>query len=401
MKFWTVLLLVLGLGIFGAGCGGGDDDGGGGGESTDDPIVIGHPTALSGPLSVYGIPINRAMEMAIEDINAEGGIDGRQVELITADNQTDINLVAPTTREVLEQGADILIPYCDYDFGSPAAEIAAAENILSITCAGAPQFGFQGVGPLAFNSYQAAPTETAAIAQYAADNGIKRPYLLVDTTLEYTQEACDYFKQAFTSLVPDGEIAGEDTFANDDTAINAQVTRMRGSNADAVMLCSYLPGAAMALRQIRSGGIDLPIYALSTVDGRDWTEGVPKKDLNEIYFPTVVSWAGDDPDDRVNQLFADYEEQYGEATDQAFTALGYAQIETLKLAIERAGTTDGDALAAEIEKFDNEDLIAGPTTYTEECHIPVGREMRMRKFENGQTKFLEMVTPSEVPEAPC
>jgi branched-chain amino acid transport system substrate-binding protein len=409
MKRIAALLLTATLAATGvAACGDDDEEEAGGAAAASEtveqqesgPIIIGQPASLSGPQSFYDLPIQAFMKLAIEDVNSSGGVGGRQLELITADNKTNLELVQSTTQSVLDKDADIIIPTCDYDIGGPAARLAQENGIVSITCAGSPLHGKEGIGDLAFNSYQANPTEVATMVGYAAEQGWKRPYLIQDTSLEYSKNLCDEIEKFFPQAVPDGEIAGKDTFQNPDQSVEAQVTRLRNNKeADSVMLCSYLPGGATALRQMRSAGIDLPVFGGIGFDGRGWTEAIPN--ISDFYYPAVVSIAGDDPEEKVNEITKRFEEETGDPVEASIAFTGYANIEMIKKGVEAAGTTEGEKLAEAFEQFKDEPLVTGPTTYTDDCHIPLGRPMRVMQWRDGELSLAKLVETTERPESPC
>src|SRR5688572_21594070 len=87
----------------------------------DKPILIGAAVARSGWMTMYDDGPYKAVQLAIEDINARGGVLGRKLELITADTKTDPAGSARAAAEVLEKGASLVITSCDFDFGGAAA----------------------------------------------------------------------------------------------------------------------------------------------------------------------------------------------------------------------------------------------------------------------------------------
>ncbi|MGY1807723.1 ABC transporter substrate-binding protein [Blastococcus sp. SYSU D00669] len=389
----TLVTLVLATAACGTSA---DADSGGGGGSGDDPIVIGAAVAESGGFELYDNAQTSGMQYAIDEINEAGGIDGRMLELVTRDHKTDPAQVQAVTQELLDEGADVIVTTVDYDFGAPAALAAQQAGVVSISGAGAPEFGLQGLGPLHFNVYQGTPSESVALATYAYETaGLRKPYLLEDTSIQYSKSLCDEFDAAWTAIAGEDSIAGRDTFVNSDPSIAGQVSNIRGASPDFVVLCSYPPGGASAIRQLRTAGVDLPVYGGSAFDGTFWTESVP--DLSNFFHAAMVSSAGDDTHDAVNQFLADVEYE-GSAS---YALFGYLDIKVIATGIERAGTTEGTELAAAIESIEDEDLLVGPTTYTAECHAPVDRPMAIMNIEGGQASLAEYVEVSDVPRTAC
>lgn len=364
------------------------------GDESGEPIIIGAPVAQSGGFELYDNTQLEGLRVAMGQVNAEGGVNGRPLELVVVDNQTDPAQVESATRQVLEQGADIIVTTPDYDFGAQAALAAAEAGVVSIGGAGAPEFGREGLGPLHFNVFQGTQTEAAVMAEWGYnEQSWRNAYLLEDTSIEYSKALCELFEESWTAL--GGEVAGRASFLNSDPSIANQVTDLRGTDADVVVMCSYPPGGASAIRQLRTGGVELPVFGGAGFDGTFWLEAVP--DLSDFYYPAMVSSAGDDPNPAVNEFLSKVDATGGDA----YALFGYEVIETIKRGVELAGTTEGGALAQAIESFSDEDFLVGPTSYSEECHIPVGRPMALLEIQDGEASFLQSVEATVIPDASC
>ncbi len=379
-------------------CGG---DEGGGGDGAGSPIVIGAAVAKSGIMSQFDQPVVEGAEIAISEINDAGGVDGRKLKLEVADHKSDLNLVQQSALDVIDKGAKVVITTHDFDFGSPAAQVAGSQGLLTLGGAGGMSYGRQGLGPLAFNLYPGNVTEGAVMAQFANDQGYERPYLLQDLSIQYTKEVCEFFTEQWKTLTG-SEPAGQSTFQNDDRSLSAQVNAVRRSGADSVVLCSYPPGGPAVIRQLRAANVEAPVVASGGgMDGLRWLDAVPK--LSDYYDSVMASLTGDDPIDERNELFAAIEERFGQKPQLAAQALtGYSAIQAVKLAVEaNDGSTDGATLAKTIEGFKEEPLMVGPVTYSADCHIPVGMPMEIRQVQNGESTALKTVKPESVPESPC
>lgn len=389
---------ALAIGAIAAGCG--DDDGAdtaGGGDTTaaaGDPIVIGIASAQTGGFSFFDVPVKNAIEMEVEKINAAGGIDGRPVEVVVADTKTDPNQSASAALDVLGKGADFVVTMCDYDLGAPAAREAQKAGKVSFSCAGSPLFGAKGIGPLAFSVNEGTPTQGVIAADFAISKDYRTAYMLGDTGEDFTRSWCEEFETAFTAQ--GGEIVGRDTFTQGDTTVAPQVSRLRTSGAapDVIGLCGYPPTGATAIKQLRAAGIDAPIVTTSGFDGPYWLESVPG--VKDVFAVASASIYGDDESEDINTLIADYTAKYG-APATSYLIYGNAIIQAIERAVTEAGTTDGAAVAEALQGFEDEPLTVGPTTYTETCHISLGRPMRILEYGDGTGSFVEVVTPKDVP----
>ena len=162
--------------------------------------MIGTANSLTGVLAPFELAINNGMDVAAARDQRRGRGRRPQIEIIHVDAKSDLNLSATAALEVIEKGADVVVPMCDADFGAPGARAANEKGILAITCAGAPGIGRQMIGPLTFNTYTGSPTESAIDAEYAyRTKGWRRAYFLCDRALEYTKVVCEAFKTRWKS----------------------------------------------------------------------------------------------------------------------------------------------------------------------------------------------------------
>jgi branched-chain amino acid transport system substrate-binding protein len=402
----SVLACVVVAGALGiTACGGGGNSSSGGSATAassakkeSGPVKIGVASGTSGFMSFFDAPALEGMKIAVHDINAKGGAGGRQLELVTADHKSDINQITPAALKVIEEGAKVVFGSCDYDFAGPAARAAQSRGLLTMACAGSPVFGKQGIGPLAFNAYSGTPTEGAVMADFAMKKGWKNVYTLTDQGLEYSKTVCQYFTEAFKAA--GGNILGNATFKNDDPSIQSQITKVKGANPDAVVLCSYPPGGASAVKQIRDAGISKPIVGAGGFDGTYWLKGIPK--LSDFYNPAFGT-VGDESDPARKAVFDAYQTDTGKpAVSATYPLMGYAMVQTIAKALdETKGSTDGKALQAALDNWKDTPLITGPTTYTADCHVPLGRPLLINQIQDGKASYLETIKPSSLPKSPC
>jgi branched-chain amino acid transport system substrate-binding protein len=387
----AVIALVL------TGCGSGDDGAATGEDTgTSEPIVVGAAQGFTGFMVTWDVPVYNAALLAIEDINADGGVLGRQVKMIDADTKSDVSLGPTAASQVLDEGAVMLLVSTDFDMGSPSALVAQNAGVPSFSGAVSPMFGAQGVGDLAFSSSDSATEEAAAGAQFAYNKGWRNVYILVDETVAAERDYGKYFEEAFTHL--GGTVAGRDVFKNDDQSIAAQITHFKSLSPapDVMVLASYAPGGPAALRQIRAAGIDIPVIGADDWDGVFWLEAVPG--VKDVYGCVPRSMFGDDPDPAVNEFFKRLEKKVGKPIDSSLAIAGYTAIQLWANAVEEAGTTEGKAVGKALEQTTNFPTITGEVSYTATDHIIYGRDMTIIGFWDGTGHFVERVTPEFTPE---
>ena len=367
-------------------------------QAADHEVVIGFAIAQSGWMDAYdGPPLIGAM-MAIDDFNAEGGILGKKIRAVVSDTKTDAVQGAKAGTEVVAKGANFMVVSCDYDMGAPAATVADANKMVAISfCASDAKMGVQGIGPYTFTMNTPGQVEGAIAAAYSWKRGWRKAYALLDASIEYNKSVCHGFLEYWKKL--GGEVVGVDTFMQEDPSIASQITRYKQAaeakgEPDVMALCSYVPGAVSAIRQVRGAGIDVPIVSGDAMDGHYWAEGVPG--LSDHYAVTFGSIYGDDPRAEVNDFFARYRKEHGEP-DTSFPLNGYSVIQALKIAAERANSLDSDAVLAELNKFDKEPLLWGKTTFVPDMHIDMFHPMTVIQIQDGKGSFAASIGLDDPP----
>ena len=365
---------------------------------SDDDIVVGFAAATSGWMMPFSWPPAIAAKMRIEEINAAGGLLGKQIQIAVADAKSDRTEGAKAGIAVIGMGADIVIVDCDFDMGAPAAMQAQNAGIISFSlCAGDPKMGIEGVGIYAFSGGNAAQVDGAAAATWAYERrGARKAYVLLDDTIEYDKSTCVGWNWAWDQL--DGaKTVGWDVFQNGDPSIAPQIDRLKtvSEKPDVIAICSYPPGGASAIRQIRAAGIDTLILTGVAFDGTYWHDAVP--DLSNFCVATFGAVSGDIQPE-VAQFVQDYTDKAGEPPPSAFPLTGYSLIQLWSRAVERAGTVETKAVVAELEKMSGEDTLIGPRSFTSELHIQDTARYAMMCAEKGILSFQEYWSAGPVPK---
>jgi branched-chain amino acid transport system substrate-binding protein len=366
--------------------------------SDNKTIIIGAAIAQSGWMEAYDSQPMNAAKLAIQDINAKGGVLGRKLELVVADTKTDRAQGSKAGIEVIDKGAKIIIVSCDYDMGSPAAFVAQSRNIISISlCANDPKMGVQGLGTHAFSQVFAAQSGGYVLAEFAYKQGWHKAYSLLDTTIEFDKATCAGFNHRWRELAGEENFLGQDTFKNGDPSIASQITRIKAlpSKPDVIHLCTYIPGGASAIRQIRAAGIDTPLVTSQAMDGDYWLNAVPN--LSNFYVNGYMSIFGDEPIAERQAFLDRYVKTYGEKPATSNFISGYMLVLGYARAVELAGTDEPDAVLAEYNKFKNEDLFGIPFTFTPKMHIQLKWPLIMMEVQNGKHRSLGYYINEAVP----
>ena len=356
-----------------------------------EPILIGAAMAQTGFMAPFDAPALATAQIAVDKINAAGGISGCQVVLEAVDTETNPDKGQQIATDLVAKGAKMLLVTCDYDINAKSSQVANDAGVLVVApCVGSTAMGPDNGLDLGYSMGSAGPGEAAIMAEYAYENLGQTVTLFKDMSIAYTTSQCDAFETRFKEL--GGTVKSTQQFSQTqagalDKPVTAQVANAKKDAAAVIALCSYPGGGAQALAAIRNAGVNTPVISGFGLDGAFWLGAVPN--LSNFYTVTYASVFGDDPNPKVVELLAAYKEKTGQDAATGGLITGASTIEAFKLAIERAGSVDGAALAAEFNKFNNEDLTAGPTSFSKDLHVNVTRPMAVITVEGGKHKFIE------------
>jgi branched-chain amino acid transport system substrate-binding protein len=364
----------------------------------DAEILIGGAVCLTGVQAPLDEPGFKGAQVAVKQINDAGGLLGEGVRFLNIDGKSDPVTVGNAAVELIDQGAQLIVAPCDFDFGGPASREAQAAGIVGISmCASDPLYSSWSLGDKQFTLSMWNTTMGATAAEYAFDErGWKTAYVVTDQFIAYTKSLSKYFIEHFQAL--GGEVLLEDTYTNGDNDFSAQLARLQalGERPDVIFISSYGTDIATIIRSIREVGIDSPVMGGDSYDDAAIHEALGERFGSEIYFVTH-SWMGPEAHPDMPKFIEAYTEMFGEPPGTAFVATGYDTIMLMAKAVEIAGTTDGDAVAKALTS--NEfDLLTGKLTYrsAEEGHMP-DKAAVLVALDQGKPRFIGWRTPKNPP----
>ncbi len=331
------------------------------GKKTDggDTFVLGGLAPLTGPVSVYGISTNNATVMAVEEINANGGINGMQIKYHVLDEQGDVTEATNAYgRLVSEFDIDALVGDVT---SKPSISVAQRANKDGMPMV-APTATADAVTAQGENVFRTCFTDAyqgKAMAAYVAKDGKKSAAILYDNSDDYSVALTDAFTaECEASGV---EITSSESFGADDTEFKAQLTKIVSTDPEVLYVPAYYEKNALIMRQAKETGFE------GVICGGDGWDGILTQFKDDVkgadgaIFSNHYSVYDEDP--VVQNFIENYKEKYGE-DPTAFSALGYDSVYLIKQAVEEAGTKDK---AAVIEALKNIEFngVTGNFTFDE------------------------------------
>jgi branched-chain amino acid transport system substrate-binding protein len=359
--------------------------------------TIGFATAQTGLIQPFDLPSMQTAQIAINELNAKGGVLGRKIKVVSADTHSDVNQGANAGIAVMDKGAQMVVVSCDYDFGGPAASQAQTRGYVSFSvCAGSIKFGPQGVGDKAFTMGMAAAEEGSGMAEWAyKTKGFRTAFVMHQVYNAFNDESCSSFTNRWTQLAGASSIAGKADFKDTDPSYDSQITAVRSAAKapDFIFLCSVSPGMPKMMRAIRSAGLQQPILENQSAGGDYWKSAIP--DISNVYYTDLFSINGDDPSPAINNLVSEWKTKYPQSVSvvDGHMPSGYGLIYVWADAVKQAGSFDGAKVAKALEGFKDHSTPIGPWTYNSQYHINLTRQMRLNQIQNGKTTSIQQLRP--------
>ena len=390
-----------------AACGGDDDEGGGGEAGGGEPIVVGISAAKSGALEPYDRQGAQMLQMRLEEINKEGGVlDGRKFKVNWLDTESDRPRAGTNARQLIDEGADVIIATCDFDFAFPALQAAMESEVLGMAlCASAPIVADPGtVGETGGSMGQGADAEGVAMANYLAKEhpDLKSAYIFTDTFLQYNKETSSYFAAQWKELGK--SICGEDDFVGDE-ALNLapHITRLRRvvDQCDVIYVGSIVPAGAQLVRAAREAGIDTTFATNVAVNGTAVREVAGRvSGLYSMSHSCLPSYC-DGARDEIVEIADRFEKRWGSPPVESYSIVPYDLGTAIAEGTDAAGSTEGrevaDALFNQGAAFDTV-IPPGRKQFTAECHRPQPAEFSIELWENGQARQVGTSAVDSIPD---
>jgi len=318
--------------------------GSGGSAVTGDTIKVGANYELSGAVATYGQASVDGITMAIDEINAAGGVNGKKLEIISYDNKSDAAEATTLANKLFTQD-NVLVGMGPATSGNFKAIIPVAnKNRVPVVSgsATADDVTWDGttVQEFAFRICFNDSFQGTIMAKFAAENlGASSAVIIKDNSNDYSKGLADAFTTEFENQ--GGTIVTSEAYVAGDTDFNTILTRIKGQSFDVIYLPGYYSEAGLIIKQARDLGITAPFLGGDGFDSPTLLELAGASALNDVYFTNHYSSIDEDP--TVQDFIKAFKEAKG-AEPSAFNALGYDVGKFVADAISRASELTGDAV---------------------------------------------------------
>jgi branched-chain amino acid transport system substrate-binding protein len=337
-------------------------------------ITIGIAKAKSGPASFFDIAGTRGTKIAIDQINAGGGIKGCKLKTIEGDTKSDPAVAAQVARSLIDKGAQILLVPDDFDLGIAAARVGQKAGMLTLSLAASSTQFAKAVGDLFFN---AGPTTTQlahAQASFSLGKHWKAAYMVVDAGLAYFTEQDSVFRKEFAA--GGGKIVGSDKVdtLGGQSDFSSTISKIKSLSPQPTVINAQMifPPIGSFVKQLRAAGIGTPVVGNVTLQTRELPKLVGKQGSHDVYYSAQVYFEGANVDPKssaaMDKFAKLYQAKFGLFPEQANGPGAYQAFWAISKALQRKDAVDAKSAAAAIRAEKNLGVPGGVLVRWESGH---------------------------------
>ncbi len=354
---------ILACSLF-SGCG--EDSGGN--AANAEQIVVGSNFELTGNHAQYGTNAAKGFKLAVKEINAAGGIDGKQIKIVEADSKSDAAESVNAAIKLISDDKVVALVGPAVTANVIAESQVAADNKVPVIAPAAtnPDVTVEhgAVKPFIFRSCFIDPQQSEVMAEFASkDLNAKTAVLYLDSSSDYSKSLGKIFKEKFEAA--GGEVVMEEAFLAKDQDFKAALTKIKTANANVIFVPAYYEEVGKIVKQARELGIESIILGTDGWDDVKVVDIAGGEALNNTFFCTHYF----EGDEDVKAFLTAYQTEYLE-NPNVFAALGYDSGKMLINAIQRGGS-DSEKIRDNIETIKDLKVGTGVITMDAATHNPI------------------------------
>ncbi|MEA5092965.1 Leucine-, isoleucine-, valine-, threonine-, and alanine-binding protein [bioreactor metagenome] len=388
MKSMTKVLSMMCAGLLMAsvfaGCGGE--------KKAGDTIKVGADIELTGGSASYGKSAQNGIKLAFDQVNAKGGVLGKKMELVVADNKSEAAEATNAMQKLVAQ--DKVVAVIGPNLSSAVIASTAVNTgakVLVISPMGTnPNVTVDKDGKTKDFMFRACfidPFQGTVMAAFAKDTlKAKKVAILIDNSSDYSKGLAQFFETAFVK--GGGTIVAKESYLQKDTDFKATLTKIKATNPDMIYVPGYYQEVGMIVKQAREMGLTVPMAGGDGWDSAKLPEIAGKSALNKTFFSSLYS--AEDKSELNKNFVAAYKKAYNETPD-VFAALAYDSAMLIVNSIKTANSADSVKIKDALAKTAGFNGVAGSVTFDPQ-HNPV-KSAFIIEYKDGAQAFNTKINP--------
>lgn len=329
-------------------------------KANDSELLIGSYSSNTGATGSFGILQKQGIDMAVQEINAAGGINGKKINMINYDNKSENDeTLAVVNRLVSQDNVLAIIGETTSGKSKIGAQIAQTNKVVMLTPS-ATNPDVTKVGNYIFRACFIDPFQGLVMAKFMTENlKFKKAAILRDVKSDYSVGLSDVFATEFKKM--GGEIVLDVSYQEGDIDFKSQLTSIKAKNPDAIFVPGYYNEVALLAKQLKELGMKQVLLG-----GDGWSSPklyeIAKDAMNGHYFSNHYTTESSDP--KTVEFVKNYKAKYKEDPD-VMAALGYDAVYLLAEAIKNAQVVNRETIREELSKIKNFSGVTGKMSMDE------------------------------------
>ncbi|MEQ1861726.1 MAG: ABC transporter substrate-binding protein [Chthoniobacteraceae bacterium] len=348
-------------------------------------IAIGEFASLTGATATFGQGSHRGTQMAIDEINAAGGLLGKKVRLVTEDDQSKQGEAATVVRKLISRDKVVAVLGEVASGRSLEAAPICQKAMIPMISPASTNPRVTEVGDYVFRICFIDPFQGTVLSKFALSRGWKKAAILTDVKQDYSVGLTQFFKEHFTKN--GGTIVIEQSYSTDDTDFNAQLTTIKAAEPDVIVASGYYTESGLIAKLARQLGLNAPLLGGDGWDSPSLVK-VAGAAMEGSFFSNHFSTEDKAP--IIQDFIKRYRAKHNEDPD-AMVALGYDSAMILADAIKRAGTTEPAKLRDAIAATKDFPGVTGKITLDEKRNA--NKPAVMLTIKDGKFRYVETIAP--------
>ncbi|OIK16518.1 ethanolamine utilization protein EutJ [Bacillus sp. MUM 116] len=363
------------------------------GSDNSKSIKIGVNLELSGGVASYGESLADGINIAVDEINKKGGIDGKKIDVVKVDNKSDAAEATNGAIKLTSQDhVNAIIGAATSGDTVAQAQIANDNKTVLLTPSGtSPNVTVGDNGKLndfVFRTSFIDPFQGTVAANFAAKKlKVKNAAIFADSSSDYAKGLSAAFKKTFEAA--GGKVVTEEAYIAKDTDFRSTLTRIKAKNPEFIFIPGYYEEVGLIVKQARELGINVPLMGADGWDSPKLVEIAGAAALNNTFITNHYS--SEDPEKKIQTFVTTFKDKNKGELPNAFNALGYDTVYLLADAIKRAGSTDSTKIKDALAETKDLSLVTGIVSI-DKNHNPI-KSATILEYKNGKQVFKTKINP--------
>ena len=356
-----------------------------GGASNGNTVKLGGNFELTGNVAAYGSAMDNAVKLAVEQ---KGKLLDKELKYVSYDNKSEKTEVASVAKKLVSEkvvgvvgpattgDAQVSIPIME-QAKIPAVFPATTGDGITLKDAKNPESVYDYIFRVCFSDNYQGVVGAGFVSQKFPNAKVA---ILQDSASDYSKGLSEAFEKTYTDAKIGGQIVAKETYQSKDTDFQAVLTSLKSKSFDVLYIPGYYEEVGLIIKQARELGITQPIVGGDGLSSEKLVElAGSKANLTNVFYTAHFSAKSTDAD--VQAFIKAYKEKYN-TTPDSFSALAYDAAQLLMKAIEKAGSTDAQAIKKALAESTDFDGVTGTFTMGKD-HTPV-KSTVVIEFQNGE-----------------